>query len=244
MRCKLCDRQTQLVKKSHIIPEFMYSGMYDEKGRISKLNLDNPRREVFIQSGIWEKNILCFKCENEFLSRLEGYAKVVLFGGNYKWGDLPDYRRLNKNLAVGNGIDYTKMKLFFLSILWRVHISNRKEFSKVNLGEKGGILKRMLNSGDPGKEDDFKVIPLLYNTESIPVKSMIPPKQIPLGEHEYVLVHINTLSIFFKLSENIDKEHFNSFGLFEDGSMRVLIGDNHPTVIKLFQKTTGINFKL
>lgn len=222
----------------------MYSGMYDEKGRISKLNLDNPRRESFIQSGIWEKYILCFRCENEFLSGLEGYAKVILFGGDYKWGELPDYTYLNKNLKIGNGIDYTKMKLFFLSILWRVHISNRKEFSKVNLGEKGGILKRMLNSGDPGKEDDFKVIPLLYNNNSIPVKSMIPPKHIPLGEHEYVLVHINTLSIFFKISENIDKEHFNSFGLFEDGSMKVIIGDNHPTVIKLFQKTTGINFKL
>ena len=49
----------------------MYSGMYDEKGRISKLNLDNPRRETFIQSGIWEKYILCFRCENEFLSGLE-----------------------------------------------------------------------------------------------------------------------------------------------------------------------------
>ena len=244
MRCQLCDIKTHLVNKSHIIPKFMYSGMYDEKGRISKLNLDNPGKEVFIQSGIWEKNILCFRCENDFLSGLEDYAKVILFGGNYKWGKLPDYLRLNKNLAVGNGIDYTKMKLFFLSILWRVHISNRKEFSNVNLEKKGGILKRMLKSGDPGKAEDFKVIPVFYRTDSIPVKSMIPPKHIPIGEHEYVLIHINTLSIFFKISQNVDKDHFNSFGLFEDGSMKVMIGDEHPTVIKLFQKTTGINFRL
>ena len=144
MRCKLCDCKTQLVKKSHIIPKFMYSGMYDEKGRISQLNLSNPNREIFIQSGIWEKNILCFKCENEFLSRLEGYAKVILYGGDYKWGDLPSYNHLHKNLTIANGIDYTRMKLFFLSILWRVHISDRKEFSKVDLRERGIVLKKML----------------------------------------------------------------------------------------------------
>ena len=59
----------------------------------------------------------------------------------------------------------------------------------------------MLRNYDPGKEDDFKVIPLIYRVNSIPVKSMVPPKHIPLGDHEYVLVHINTLSIFFKISE-------------------------------------------
>lgn len=244
MRCKLCNNKTQLVKKSHIIPQFMYDGMFDEKGRISQLDLKNPNREVYIQSGIWEKNILCFKCENEFLSQFEGYAKVVLFGGKYSWGDIPNYSHLNKNLTVANGIDYNKMKLFFLSILWRVHISSRKEFSKVDLGKRGDILRKMLINKDPGKETDYKVIPLIYKVNSIPVKSMIPPKHIPLGEHEYILVHINTLSIFFKISEEPDLEYFESYGLFEDGSMKVIIGDNEPKVIELFQKTTGINFKI
>ena len=61
MRCKLCDIKTQLVKKSHIIPQFMYKGMFDEKGRISQFNLNNPKSEVYFQSGIWQKNILCFQ---------------------------------------------------------------------------------------------------------------------------------------------------------------------------------------
>jgi len=242
MRCKLCDIKTQLVKKSHIIPQFMYKGMFDEKGRISQLNLNNPKSEVYFQSGIWQKNILCFKCENEFLSKLEGYARVILFGGKYHWGNLPNYNHLNKNLTIANGIDYTRMKLFFLSILWRVHISDRKEFSKVNIGKRSIVLKQMLRNYDPGKEDDFKVIPLIYRVNSIPVKSMVPPKHIPLGDHEYVLVHINTLSIFFKISEKNDPDYFKSGGLFEDGSMNVIIGDNDPKVIELFQKTTGVNF--
>ena len=83
MKCKLCCIDKKLLKKSHIIPEFMYQDLFDEKHRIFEvlfkpdLQLQNKTR----QSGVYDKDILCDKCDNKVLGSLERYASLALYGG-------------------------------------------------------------------------------------------------------------------------------------------------------------------
>lgn len=85
MICKLCLEEKQLIKKSHIIPDFMYKGIYDEKHKIVHINLENIKNKSHTYSGIYDKNILCANCDNEIISKLETYASnCVYFNGSLK----------------------------------------------------------------------------------------------------------------------------------------------------------------
>jgi hypothetical protein len=109
MKCKLCCIDKKLLKKSHIIPEFMYQDLFDEKHRIFEvlfkpdLQLQNKTR----QSGGYDKDILCDKCDNKVLGSLERYASLALYGGI----ELTIQSRANQNTSSYinvKGIDYKK----------------------------------------------------------------------------------------------------------------------------------------
>jgi len=70
--CKLCKKEAEL-RYSHILPEFLYSGVYDELHRTLEITPDDERT---IQKGIREY-LLCQKCETK-LSRYETYAAKLL----------------------------------------------------------------------------------------------------------------------------------------------------------------------
>src|SRR3546814_16606531 len=78
MHCALCLLPKPL-QDSHIIPEFLYGVMYDDKHRYNVLSLAPERRERIEQKGVREQ-LLCRDCEQKF-SKLESYASLVLQGG-------------------------------------------------------------------------------------------------------------------------------------------------------------------
>jgi len=61
MDCYLCKNETS-IRNSHIIPEWMYKKVYDEKHRFT--NRANDDR-TFFQKG-FRKYLLCQKCESAF----------------------------------------------------------------------------------------------------------------------------------------------------------------------------------
>jgi hypothetical protein len=78
-RCALCQQDRELCA-SHIIPEFFYKPVYDEKHRFYTFSTD-PADEVEgpEQKGLRE-HLLCKDCEGK-LSAWEGYARKVIYGG-------------------------------------------------------------------------------------------------------------------------------------------------------------------
>jgi hypothetical protein len=56
------------------------------------------------------------------------------------------------------GLDYAKLKLFELSILWRAGVSTLPFFSRVDLGVHEEVLRLQLYNPDPGPPDRFGAI--------------------------------------------------------------------------------------
>ena len=54
--------------------------------------------------------------------------------------------------------DYSKLKLFFISLLWRASISAHKFFQGVKANNFENQLRKMIIENDPGDEDSFSVI--------------------------------------------------------------------------------------
>jgi len=68
----LCKEDAKLCN-SHILPEFFYLDLYEEKHRTLQITKEN---EKYIQKGIREY-LLCQQCETK-LSRYEKYAKELI----------------------------------------------------------------------------------------------------------------------------------------------------------------------
>lgn len=80
MKCKLCPENTDLVKKSHILPDFVYRNVFDDKHRMFEIRLNDGTVKTKIgQSGSYESNILCKRCENDRLGKLERLIEVNYF---------------------------------------------------------------------------------------------------------------------------------------------------------------------
>jgi len=151
MKCRLCNKSENLIQ-SHIIPEYIYYTVYDDARKLFMISSDSNKRIKIEQKGIRER-LLCKKCDNYF-SPFENYGKSLLFGGKLNTSIFEN----TKDYLIVDGVDYTKFKLFQLSILWRAGISNHPFFSSVDLGPHEIKIREMLLKKYPGEPHEYGCI--------------------------------------------------------------------------------------
>lgn len=194
--CKLCGVDRELVQ-SHIIPEFAYAPVYDNKRRIAAVlrSADsnwNPKAPP--QKGIRER-LLCRDCEQHINANGEKYIAELL-RGNIK----VHHCRTEKFIYL-RGVDYAKFKLFGLSVLWRAGIATHDMFRKVELGERHQeALRLMLRAADPGRPQDYPFVlsTLIYKDGRIVDDLISAPTRVRLNGHfVYRFVFLGLLWMFF-----------------------------------------------
>jgi hypothetical protein len=169
--CALCGQQSPL-RQSHIIPEFLYSPLYDEKRRFKTYGKVGQPRVDLEQKGFREP-LLCEACEQRF-SDNERFAAVFYRGTVQAFSSstpevycerslkftrvseqaLPTSDAVPSMLHV-EGINYDRLKLFLLSVIWRMGVSRLHFFREVELGKHEDRLRHMLLSDDPGEPKDY-----------------------------------------------------------------------------------------
>jgi hypothetical protein len=142
--CKCCLREAKLCN-SHIIPEFCYQPLYDEKHRYIEA--------VFSEDKVYRQNIgkreplLCSECETLF-NRWERHARR-LFTDPFKPVAGSKARLQMPQLS------YEPTKLFILSVLWRASVSQLDMFRLVNLGRHEEPIRRMLLAENAPGPDEY-----------------------------------------------------------------------------------------
>lgn len=147
--CRLCGASETLLK-SHIIPEFIYRPMYDEKHRFFVLDAVKRWRAKPLQKGLMER-ILCHGCE-QLLSEFEKYAAEVMSGNSS--AKLQQYH----DRVCISGLDYARFKLFLLSVLWRASVTNHEFFKLVSLGPHEDKVRSMIIERRPGRPEEYGCI--------------------------------------------------------------------------------------
>lgn len=163
--CALC-REHRPLCKSHIIPEFLYTTVYDESGRIHVRSGDVTSHNTVRQKGIWER-LLCQDCESH-LSKWERYANHVFRGAKPEVAS----ERSGKVLWL-SGLDYAAIKLFLLSVLWRAGISTDRFFRNVELGPHENALRGMLRGSDPGPPNSYPCFTAMLMANGATVSDLI-----------------------------------------------------------------------
>ena len=212
MPCALCLRDEPL-QNSHILPEFLYGAMYDEKHRYNILTLTPESLERFEQKGARER-LLCGACEQHF-GNLERYASLVINGGAPGVEGQPD-----GSMVHITGIDYTKFKLFQLSLLWRSGVAKHRYFEQVRLGPHEERLRVMLLEGDPGAFDLYPCLVWVVSLEPDTIaKLMIQPCRDRVWGHTTYHFVVPGLKLVYFVSRQPLSTKQSQFVLQHNGSL-------------------------
>lgn len=216
MNCRLCEKNE--VINSHIIPEFFYKPIYDKKNRFFKISTDPSKKNLILQKGLREK-LLCKECETE-LSKYEKYVSELIYKGKDAKVSVK-----GKEIYLRN-LDYKKIRLCFLSILWRLSISSQDTFKGVALGLHENKIKDLILRRDPGKTDQYGLLCIAPLIDGKFCSDLImQPARIRLDSHiTYWLVMGGLIYIFYVSTHSIPKAIRKGF-IQEDGSWVITVGD-------------------
>jgi hypothetical protein len=156
--CRLCEQQKELIR-AHIIAQCLYEPLKHQSGPMLSISREPRGYPKASQTGEYDPSILCADCDNSF-SPWDNYAREMLHH------DLPKQAvrsgPTGQQFYVVGKYDYARLKLFFLSVLWRMSISSRDAFREVNLGPFKGQIRAMLLSKDARATEDFAVFVFRY----------------------------------------------------------------------------------
>jgi hypothetical protein len=206
--CKLCLKD-RILQESHIIPEFLFKALYDEKHRFFALSSAIEKKNVLLQKGPRER-LLCRDCEG-ILARYEHYAHSVL----------STYQNLHIRMPWGirENVDYLKFKVFQLSLLWRAGVSDLDFFEEVKLGRHQERLRQMILDGDAGRPCDYGAllfIPVTMKGGTVSDLIMSPSKR-KIGGHTCYVFMLGSAAWAIFASSHLESFPFARFFLKQDG---------------------------
>lgn len=145
---------------AHIIPESFYRlGDGAKRQPLTILSSGTLPQSKRSWTGEYDSQIVTAEGEAYF-SDWDAYAYEFLLERTKK---AVLYHNGSKALCVEvETNDYDKLKLFFISVLWRAGVSRRPFFRKVRLGPHEGELRRCILEGDPGDFQNYGVLLYLY----------------------------------------------------------------------------------
>jgi hypothetical protein len=217
MTCRLCQEDRPL-KNSHIIPEFFYKLIYNEKHQLPGYERSGELLQGKpLQKGIREK-LLCGDCEQQ-LGRNEKYVREILFGG----AEI-GLERLQDRLILSS-LDYKKIRLFFLSLIWRMSVaSEHVVWENVSLGPHEEVVRSMLKSehtGEPWEYGFVCIIPLFEG--QILDDWLLEPDCVRTDQGRFYRLVVGGCLYLFHVSKQRLSRRFSKLLIKKDGSWEILI---------------------
>lgn len=209
--------------KSHIIPEYFVRQL---KGPNTPYLLSVDRNSPVTSRsyiGEYDQTILCMQCEALFNTNWDDYG-IKFFQGSSQWP-------LHVSTAALfyyeiSQFDYKKLKLFFLSLLWRAHVSTRPFFERVDLGCLAARAHEMLQLDDPGAPEEFtcligKLTPSKLHPNENFHKILVEP--IPIGlQNTFYQFQLNEFFVWIKADNAPIDYPFNAGALVDNNKLWII----------------------
>lgn len=149
-QCKLC-RQFRPLCNSHAIPDSAFKYLFrnsDGKGIVSVDDLKTPLQ---YSSDSWDVPLLCLECESDLNKKYDSYG-ISLFRGHTGSSE-----RLTHGVRF-TPIDRRRLRMFFLSVLWRMAVSPHESYGNIELPARyEDALHNALTSDQPPRSSTFNV---------------------------------------------------------------------------------------
>lgn len=123
--CKLCHEYTPL-QNSHALPDSIFKYITRKNDGKAISIVDDDSTHIRYAADTWGAELLCANCEASLNQQYDAYGMSVFRGhsiGIHKDTTGVSFLR----------IDQRRLRMFFLSLLWRISISTHSNYSNVNL---------------------------------------------------------------------------------------------------------------
>lgn len=148
--CRLCLESHPLCE-SHAIPKSLFNYILRKNDGKAIVIADDKDTPVQCSSDTWGVELLCAECERKLNERYDAYGLAVFRGHE------------GSTLREADGVrflrvDRKRLRMFFLSVLWRISVSTHPNYSNIDLPfawEED--LRNALHLGDPIHESRYTV---------------------------------------------------------------------------------------
>jgi len=205
--CHLCHTSS-LLKKSHIVTNSIFSFVRD-KTMNNRFYEIGGKTENIVQDGPKEY-LLCDKCEQK-IGRYEKYYKEAVHLSGHGIEIIQDDR-----IAIIGNLDYKRVKLFLLSILWRMSISSLPQFANVSLANNEDVIRKIILEEKPGKSCEYPIaalIPLINGKMEESWMCFPIISDHPHGTVYYMIIG----GILYSISMTQQDKCFHKYLLYESG---------------------------
>ena len=165
--CRLCGAVGKLVK-SHVIPKALHLDVKPEDDNLRVYSNSAPRGQRS-HTGVYGL-FLCESCENAF-------------GPYDKYG--VEFVKRHKD-EIGDSticeVDYAKLKLWVMSMLWRADVCDDIFYEKADLGPKWRkALADSFRSKTPGDANHFSVVATIFDEQYSRLGAIFSPFPVKLS---------------------------------------------------------------
>lgn len=225
--CKLCNEDKALIKKSHIYPNFVYSDLFDEHGKLRKFDaIEMKKINPKISrpaSGVYEGNLLCDECDNKRISKLETYVAGLLNGNDKKVECSDKKTEDGTEILEVKHLKYIDFKNFILSMLFRADISTFPEFEDVSLGPYNEKIRKIVYDNLDTEDLDIQINLFRLSNDSEFNTLIGQPVKSKIGAESIYSILMKGYLIVISLKENITSKKVKDVRLMSDGTIGIPI---------------------
>ena len=129
--------------------------------------------------------------------------------------------KINSNSFAIENLNYELLKLFQLSILWRLIVSNENKFPNINMDSQEQKLRTLILKDDPGEPEDFGCYMSLILFENGIMDGIITPAEhININSNDYIRIVFGGFIWLFTL---IEKNHSSLRKYFINKEGKIII---------------------
>ena len=214
--CRLCLQAKKLIK-AHIIPEGFIRPLRSE-GIAPEMHCNSPGSyPKRMPVGIYDPLILCGDCDRK-MGQWDDYAQELLL----KRFSEASVIQLNQQKACWRIEHYhhLKLKLFFVSLLWRASVSQQSFFKRISLGPFESQLRAMIMDENPGRSEDFAVILARFGDSDI--TAMLDPRREKFESVSFVKFYLTGFLAYIKVDQRPTPSAFADYRMQEGAPLIVL----------------------
>lgn len=149
-QCRLCGEFRDLCN-SHALPDSAFRRLLREGDGKAVSLMDDKDTPVRYSSDSWGAKLLCSSCEDKLNQAYDKFGIGVLTGQKCS------VLRGNSGVTF-RSIDRQRFRMFFLSLVWRISISDHENYQNIKLPHNWEqILRAALQSGSKVRSSEFTV---------------------------------------------------------------------------------------
>ncbi len=218
-KCCLCGAEPVKLVKSHIIPRSLYGDVINgEEGPAKLVPHDTDKHPKRSPMGVYDDSILCEQCEAK-LSPLDDYANEI-FRVAEPAPLIVDGEQVGVQIT---GIDQKKLKQFFISLIWRMHITQHDFFQNVDLGPLEPKFREAILKGDPDLVSHVDVVVSRFDHEA--AAAFVSPHKMTIDQCNGYRVFFAQHACWVKVDSQPFPKPFRAMALNQNDTLIMLLRD-------------------